>query len=441
MIAFMKSLWRDRRGNVLVITAAMLPLVVGSAGLASDTIQWSLWNRQLQRAADSAAIAGVYARFQNQAVGTAIATDLATNNHTVASLVAGFPTFSLPANTPTSINSVQVNLAAQKTLGFSSLFISAAPIIDASAIAAAVPDGDFCAIGLDPVGPAVTIGGSSNTELGCDAISNSIPPVGTPSVNINGSAYSFTADLFAGAGTMPSSITGVDEIESHHLAQPDPFAGKYSTTIPAGMNCRNMNQNEVNESPNNPAVTTLAPGCYNQFRFNSTGAQFVLLPGVYYLDNTDFVANGGTITGTGVTIVLTGTDPGSIQMNGNANLQLRAPTQSTPATATSPAVAGTCGTFNGVNSCDYAKMLFIQAANADEANNNTINGSSSSLFDGALYFPRGDVNLSGNSAATTRCVMVVGFRLTFTGNSALQNNTVGCDNDMTVPGWKIRLTA
>ena len=62
MIAFMKSLWRDKRGNALVIAAAALPLVLGSAGLASDTIEWALWKRQLQRAADSAAMAGVYAK-------------------------------------------------------------------------------------------------------------------------------------------------------------------------------------------------------------------------------------------------------------------------------------------------------------------------------------------------------------------------------------------
>ena len=61
MIGFFKKLWRDKRGNALVIAAAALPLVLGSAGLASDTIEWALWKRQLQRAADSAAIAGVYA--------------------------------------------------------------------------------------------------------------------------------------------------------------------------------------------------------------------------------------------------------------------------------------------------------------------------------------------------------------------------------------------
>ena len=42
MIKFFRKLWRDRRGNALVIAAAALPLVIGSAGLASDTIQWVL---------------------------------------------------------------------------------------------------------------------------------------------------------------------------------------------------------------------------------------------------------------------------------------------------------------------------------------------------------------------------------------------------------------
>ena len=43
-----------------MIAAACLPLIVGAAGLATDTIQWTMWKRQLQRAADSAAIAGVF---------------------------------------------------------------------------------------------------------------------------------------------------------------------------------------------------------------------------------------------------------------------------------------------------------------------------------------------------------------------------------------------
>ena len=61
-----KRLWNDKRGNALLIMAGAFPLLLGSAGLATDTIQWTLTKRQLQRAADSAAIAGVYASIQRE---------------------------------------------------------------------------------------------------------------------------------------------------------------------------------------------------------------------------------------------------------------------------------------------------------------------------------------------------------------------------------------
>ena len=48
MIRFLRKLSQDKRGNALIIAAAALPLLLGSAGLATDTIQWALWKRQLR---------------------------------------------------------------------------------------------------------------------------------------------------------------------------------------------------------------------------------------------------------------------------------------------------------------------------------------------------------------------------------------------------------
>ena len=424
MISFLKRLWRDPRGNALIIAGAALPLMVGSAGLASDTIQWTLWKRQLQRAADSAAVAGVYAKFNDETVSSTVDTDLARNNHTYAALT-GAPQLAYPANSATYINAVQVTLSVQKTLGFSSMFLSAAPTITASATAAGVHSDPFCAVGLSnsPTVPVISIGGSSNTNLGCGAISNGTSP--TQSVGTNGNAYNFVADPVAGVGGLPSAITGVTELQPRHLPMPDPFAGKYSTDIPGGTgSCTNFNSKITDTSTtgtgtNRVTTYTMAPGCYNAF--NTGPNNYVLAPGVYYLNNVDFVANGGTtITGTGVTIILTGTDPGSVQINGNATLQLTAPTDPNNA---------------------YAKMLFIQAANADVDNTNVINGTAASAFDGAFYFPKGEVQFTGTNASTTKCAMVVGYRLTFTGNTALQNDTVGCVADQTVTSYKIRLIA
>ena len=50
MIGFIRKLLKDRRGNVLAIACAAMPLIIGCAGLATDTIEWTLWKRQLQRA-------------------------------------------------------------------------------------------------------------------------------------------------------------------------------------------------------------------------------------------------------------------------------------------------------------------------------------------------------------------------------------------------------
>src|SRR5205809_7498135 len=95
MIGFIKRILKDRRGNTLAIAAACMPLVVGAAGLATDTIQWTLWRRQLQRAADSAAIAGVYDRAAALGATTntpsAVCYDLGKNVHTWMALKATSP--------------------------------------------------------------------------------------------------------------------------------------------------------------------------------------------------------------------------------------------------------------------------------------------------------------------------------------------------------------
>src|SRR3569623_132612 len=95
MIRFFRRLWKDRRGNAMVIGAACMPMVIAAAGLASDTSQWTLWKSQLQRAADSAAIAGVYDlsnhSVDSSTVAATVAHDLTLNLHTFNGVKAGYP--------------------------------------------------------------------------------------------------------------------------------------------------------------------------------------------------------------------------------------------------------------------------------------------------------------------------------------------------------------
>jgi hypothetical protein len=417
MIGSIKRLLKDRRGNALAIAGAALPLVVGSAGLATDTIQWVTWKRQLQRAADSAAFAGAYAKLQDASVSPAVTTDLANNQHAPATLLSGYPQIAYPTS-PSFTDAVRVTLAVQKRLGFSSLFLANAPIIITSATAALVDEDEYCVWALKRgSSPALRIGGSSNSTLGCPVISNSSDP--TTSVQTMGSTYNFESPKVSAAGGMPSSINGTAEVDPWHVPQMDPFANKYPTNIPSDTTCRNFNQNITSTVGNGLSrIYNMAPGCYNGFQFSGNDT-YHLAPGVYYLNSTDFSVTGDvTITGTGVTIILTGDTPGSVNTNGNATIQLTAPTSGT-----------------------YAKMLLIQAAGATESNDNIINGSAASSFDGTMYFPKGEVRLNGNAGTMTKCTMIVGYEVEFNGNSNIQNNTTGCQANQKVPAKEVRLVA
>src|SRR5438105_13786278 len=76
-VSLLRKLVRDRRGNAAIVAAAVLPLLIGASGLAVDGIQWVLQKRDIQAAADSAAIAGVYGLIADQDMQNAVSDSLA----------------------------------------------------------------------------------------------------------------------------------------------------------------------------------------------------------------------------------------------------------------------------------------------------------------------------------------------------------------------------
>jgi hypothetical protein len=192
--------------------------------------------------------------------------------------------------------------------------------------------------------------------------------------------------------------------------------------VPAGVSCTTFNH----ASKTTVATGKKKPGCYT----NWTNGSADLEPGVYYLQNTTIDMQGtDVLSGTGVTLVFTGTTPGKIELNGNSKIVLTAPTDAT------------CGTFGGVNSCDYKNMLMIQSEAAALGNESLINGNNGMVMDGAVYFPRGKMTFSGSSSAATKCAMIVARRVHFSGSTDIQNNTTGCTANSKVKGKVIKLIA
>lgn len=405
-MGLIRRLRDDRRGNSFVMLAAALPMVMGAAGLATDTIQWVTWKRQLQRAADSAAIAGVYGKTQGASTADAAVTaDLSKNNQTGIALASGYPQIAYPTSANYT-NGVTVRLAVRKNLPFSSLFMSQGPLIQTEATAGLTADGEFCVVALDnSTASAVTAGGSATVNLGCGVISMSTSS--SSAVGTNGNAYTLAASPVAAVGGLPSTIRGATNLQPYHIAIPDPYAGKYSTDVPASGCKANINAGTVGG--------IVQPGCYNNF--NPGNGTTTLASGVYVLNNTSLSINGNTnVTGTGVTLIFAGTAPGTLTMNGNSTMSLTAPT-----------------------SGPYANMLMIQSANATAGNSSKINGNNGSKLDGAIYFPKGLLNFTGNSSPATKCAMIVAYRVDFGGNTDIQNDTTGCTANTTVSGWKVRL--
>ena len=396
-----KRLWNDERGNLLAIAAVALPLVVGAAGLATDTIQWTMWKRQLQRAADSAAIAGVYNReSENNATTYAQATvvhDLELNRHMPVDLL-GAPVVTFPTNAGVMRNQVEVVVKVQQRLPFSSMFLSTAPIIQATARAASIPaGGDACMEALETNAvTGITFSGNAAIDMpDCDLFSNS---AGTNVSVAKGSAEVYANSVGGVGGIQKSNNFHVTAYRPYSPALPDPFASV--NPDPAEMNCTTAT---LSHATNFAALGGV--NCFSAIDVNSN--RTVNIPdnfGPIYINGGD--ANiQGTFNCTGCTIVLTNKSSsspiGNITSNGNSGAQINV---SAPLT----------GTYKG--------LALYQDRRATDCNNcNKINGNNSSIITGAIYFPSQELQYNGNGTDVATCTMFVARRLNFTGNSATSN--------------------
>ena len=436
MISSFKRLWRDRRGNSLAIAGAALPLVLGSAGLASDTIQWTLWKRQLQRAADSAAMAGVYAKASGRAVGTCPDISTATYVNPVAyDLRKNYklkmtPSECVVTNPPASgtyasdANAVRVALAISRKLSFSGLFMSTPPTIRAVALATVVPSGEYCVVSLETGAvTGINATGSTNVDLGCGMITNST----SMSAAVATGSSEVTASPIAAVGGIPASTHWGDGtvLQPFTLQQKDPFE---DVNVPTPNNCGPFPNNHQNDPPLTITNTT-GVRCFNTtMDINGT---VNLDPGVYVLDAVNLVMTNtqGRLNCTGCTIIFTSstaaTNPSSIgipNVNGG-RLNLTAPDLSCE--------RGTAGCYDGI--------MMYQDERAPIDNSFTINGNNGSVLAGAFYFPRADFTYNGNAGMTTTCLQIVTKRVQFTGSSAITNECPGHPDWGGFDGKRIRL--
>ena len=398
MIFRLSKLISDQRGNAIVICAAALPLLIGASAIGVDTIQVSLARRQLQRTADSAALAGAYALAQQRSVAAAVNHDLSLNNELVLNAAPGIE--NAPASGPHAGDNraVRIALATERSVPFIHFFTGAPMTVRVEATAALVYTGAYCAIALeDQAVTGIRMGGNTTVDLGCGMITNS---------RSGQAAYAF-GNAYVNASPM-AAVGGIPQTNNYDpdtvflpysLAQEDPYRDLPDPAVPN--NCAGP----ISVQPNEAETITPSDNGIYCFRGMNVKGTLNLAPGIYYIDggSLSFGAQSN-VTGTGVTFILTSSNAlnspsqiADLDINGGATLDLRAPSSGT-----------------------YAGVLFYQDRRAPFGTSR-INGNSASRLYGGFYFRSRELVFNGAAGMTTECIQLVSRQIQFTGNARIQN--------------------
>jgi len=424
MLKAFSKLWNSERGNMVVIAAAALPLLVGSAGLATDTIQWALWKRQIQRAADSAAIAGVYDRVEHTGATTntlsAINHDLELNQHSGITLQSGYPAVSYPANASGQQNQVRVTLAVRKELSFSSMFLATPPLIQATAQAAAVQSsGDFCVLSLQNNSKTgIQATGSASITMDCGMMTNS---TATNAAAGQGNAGVTATTIAAAGGIQQSSNWTVQSYQPYSPQLEDPYADLKPDAADHDFDSCPANPPALTINGGNSGQTFLADQCYSSISVNSNRS-VTFAPGLTG-GNKIIVSGGGVnVQGSmhlnGVVLILTNKDSsstapvGSLDANSNGLIDATAPTT---------------GKWAGM--AIYQDRRAVDTAptgNITASSPNKINGNSTNKIRGVLYFPNQQLTYNGSGTGSATCTQFVAKRIYWSGNAGLNNFTKNC---------------
>jgi len=358
---------RDDAGMALVVVALSMVVLMGFLGLGIDMAYLRQTRQRVQTAADAAALAGA-SELNYGDVTTAAKADAASNGFTDGSKgvtvtvnnppqTASDPHFN-DSNYVETIVSQSVPTVFAKIFGTNTVTVQAR----SEAHLGSAPN---CIYALSPNAmDAVTINGTTVTsECGMMVDSSA-----NQALLINGSTYSGTAidvtggDLVNGSHVTPTPQTGV-------TAMPDPLAYLPTPTIGS---C------QYNNTQVNGTTATLYPGVYCGGILINGSTSTTFSAGTYIIASGGVTVNGSTVSGNGVTFY---NASGGVIFNGTNHVDLVAPTTGT-----------------------YAGILFFQSSSDSQAA--ILNGDSTSVFQGALYFPKAQLTLNGDASATAYSILV-----------------------------------
>lgn len=185
-----------------------------------------------------------------------------------------------------------------------------------------------------------------------------VEPVGQRNVCIGNSCYTESG----GADVTPTPITGGPQIQPAMYIVPEPNCG----ALP--------------DHGNYNGGGTISPGRYDSITLHN--GDLVMEPGLYCITEGDFQANGGSVTGSDVTIFIEA-DAGDFDTNGNVNIRIAAPPANNCETP--------CTDFGAIPGV----LIYLAEGNNGEVN---LLGTSDSDYFGIVYAPTGIINAGGTGS-------------------------------------------
>ncbi len=395
----------DRRGVIAVMLALTLPIMIGFIGLGVEVGMWFMFKRDLQNAADAAAIGGAYEVRSGGSAAAIASTAEAEATRNGLNTGAGDTitvNYQYPATGSyiSDDNAVEVVLNKTVVLLFSNYFLANPVNINSRAVATLSSSANACVLALDP-SSSKTLTNSGNASITLNDCSVAVNSSQSTAMFLNGSsvlsaACASIAGNYSTAGSASISTTCAGPITGAKTVA-DPYE---SVTEPSTSGCDFTNYSANNE--------TLSPGTYCK-GINFSG-NVTLNSGVYIIDAGAFKINSGATVssqGGGVTIFLTKQNSGPkyayVMINGGATVNLAA--QSTGS---------------------YAGLLFYQDDDNTNTQANMISGGGSVDLTGALYFPSGDFKYTGGASTDNNsCMQIIAQTITFTSAASMNVSCSG----------------
>jgi Flp pilus assembly protein TadG len=454
-----QRLLKDERGSVVAFFVA-LPVIAGTLAVGVETGQLYRTKRQMQGAADAAALAGTVDKMNGGTDVTATALYEAQRNgfqngvNGVTVTVTSPPTSGTYAGNSSAVevsirkNNNKYSLAAVLSSTLGNAFTMSSRAVAASTTSTSYQDqtvttttstssADGCLLALaDGVETGVSFTSFNNFTSDCYIYSNARgtgTTSTTSSVYMSGFNNARVKQIYArGSVTVPvekmTYTAGGSPQINQTTAIVDPYA---SLATPTPGDCTYTNYNNRGGTS-----ITVSPGTYcGGLEVGGTNNVY-FLPGIYYIANGDlYISSANNVscptctTNSGIAFVMTQTtgnnaDIGGVRISSDNNISFNASSASQP----SPP--------------PYAGVLFYQdrrVANGTMSSTSkifTISSLNTVSLTGAIYFPNNRIDISSINNAnmgTNGCTVWIGRYIKF---SSYNNNYVaGCSAiGVTKPG-------